>query len=267
MQEKRQLTSKNVDYADYVLTMIEEIEKTMDIQPHVVINRMDPYALSDEILSFQRSLQRRQYRVRERYLIDGYPDDLSMVLSEDGFGQDDHIPLTKNLILVVSAASNSGKTSTCLGQIYQDTLIGLDSGYAKFETFPIRNLAIDHPVNLAYEAVMVSSDDQNVLDQYHMDVYSLESVSSKKDVDGFQLIVDMTDHAVAPTNGLRNYQSPTDVSINMSASAITDDAVVSLASIQEIERRRDRYKDLEDDSAVKKCDDLLVKAQLYCDSK
>jgi len=136
-------------------------------------------------------------------------------LSEDGFGQDDHIPLMKNLVLVLGAASNSGKMSTCLGQIYQDTLIGLNSGYAKFETFPIWNLPLDHPVNLAYEAATADIGDYNVVDQYHMDAYGVESVNYNRDVDAFQLILDMAEHVVSPTNKLRTYQSPTDMCVNM----------------------------------------------------
>jgi len=267
MQGNRQLGDKNVPYADYVLAMVDEIEKTLDIQPHVVINKMDPYALSDEILSFQRSLQRKQYRVRERYLIDWYPDDLSLVLSEDWFGQDDHIPLMKNLVLVVGAASNSGKMSTCLGQIYQDTLIGLDSGYAKFETFPIWNLPLDHPVNLAYEAATADIGDYNLMDQYHMDAYGVESVNYNRDISAFQLILDMSEHVVSPTNKLRTYQSPTDMCVNTAGSAITDDKVVCQAAMEEIIRRKQRYTDMKDISAAKKCDTLLQKAKEYCSAK
>lgn len=267
MQENRQLGNENVPYADYVLAMIEEIEKTLDIQPHVVINKMDPYALSDEILSFQRSLQRKQYRVRERYLIDWYPDDLSLVLSEDWFGQDDHIPLMKNLVLVVGAASNSGKMSTCLGQIYQDTLIWLDSGYAKFETFPIWNLPLDHPVNLAYEAATADIGDYNVIDQYHMDAYGVESINYNRDVSAFQLILDMAEHVVPPTNKLRSYQSPTDMCVNTAWSSITDDKIVCVAAVEEIMRRKDRYAQMKDTAAAKKCDALLKKAQEYCSAK
>lgn len=123
----RQLANQDGDYVTTVLSMIQAIEKQTGMKPHIVMNNMDPYSSPDAVLHFQRSLQKQQYRVWERYLIDGYPEDIDFILSEDGFGQDDHIPLTKELILVTGAASNSGKLSTCLGQLYQDALIDIES--------------------------------------------------------------------------------------------------------------------------------------------
>lgn len=110
----RQLSSEDINYVDYVMDMIVAIEKETTMRPHIVLNMLDPYSTPDEVVEFQRMLQRQQYRVWERYAIDGYPDDVEHILSEDGFGQDDHIPLTKNLILVTGAASSSGKMSTCM---------------------------------------------------------------------------------------------------------------------------------------------------------
>jgi len=192
----RQLANQDEDYVTTVLSMIQAIEQQTGMKPHVVMNNMDPYSTPEAVLDFQRSLQKQHYRVWERYLIDGYPEEVDFILSEDGFGQDDHIPLTKELILVTGAASNSGKLSTCLGQIYQDELIGIESGYAKYETFPVWNLPLDHPVNLAYEAATADIGDYNVLDNYHDEAYGIESVNYNRDVDAFELLSQLAEQFV-----------------------------------------------------------------------
>jgi uncharacterized protein (UPF0371 family) len=237
----RQLANQHQDYVTTVLSMIQAIEKATGMKPHVVMNNMDPYSSPESVLDFQRSLQKQQYRVWERYLIDGYPEDIDFILSEDGFGQDDHIPLTKELILVTGAASNSGKLSTCLGQIYQDELIGIESGYAKYETFPVWNLPLEHPVNLAYEAATADIGDYNVLDHYHDEAYGIESVNYNRDVEAFELLQKLAEEFVGSGNAMRKYKSPTDMGINTVGAAITDDKVVCLASLEEIGRRKEWY--------------------------
>lgn len=263
----RQLTSTGEDYVSTVLTMINDIQTQTSMKPHVVINNMDPYASPASVMDFEKSLQKQGYKVWERYLIDGYPDDVDTVLSEDGFGQDDHIPLTKELILVTGAASNSGKLSTCLGQIYQDELIGIESGYAKYETFPVWNFSIDHPVNLAYEAATADIGDYNMLDHYHQEAYSIESVNYNRDVEAFELLQKLADEFVSPSNAIRSYKSPTDMGINTVGSAIMDDSLVCLACLEEIERRKYWYIDMGLQDAAKKCEELLAKAKEYCQSK
>ena len=240
----RKLDSDGSDYIDVVLQMIAAIEEQTGMKPHIVMNNMDPYSSPDEVLVFQQDLQRKQYKVWERYVIDGYPDDSDMVLSEDGFGQDDHIPLTKELILVTGAASNSGKLSTCLGQIYQDELIGIESGYAKYETFPVWNLPLEHPINLAYEAATADIGDYNVMDDYHADAYGLEAVNYNRDMDAFVLLEKLAEEFVSPGNAIRQYKSPTDMGINKVLSGITDDKKVCQACIDEIVRRKDWYVDM-----------------------
>ncbi|HCB52142.1 TPA: hypothetical protein DEP21_06340 [Patescibacteria group bacterium] len=151
----RQLTNQDIDYKTQVQNAIKRIEIELGIKPHIVINNIDVQTSFDKILEFEQDFQRKNYRVWERYKITGYPHNTKSILSESGFGNDDHIPLTKNLILVTGPASNSGKMSTCLGQIYNDHQIDIESGYAKYETFPVRNLPLEHPINLAYEAATV----------------------------------------------------------------------------------------------------------------
>lgn len=151
----RQLSNETISYHDYVQTLIKRIEVEIGVKPNIVINNIDIQNNFDLILDFEKEFQRKSYKVRERYKISGYPHSTKSILSENGFGNDDHIPLQKNLILVTGAASNSGKMSTCLGQIYNDHQIGIESGYAKYETFPIWNIPLQHPINLAYEAATV----------------------------------------------------------------------------------------------------------------
>lgn len=265
----RQLSNQDEDYVTTVLSMIQAIEKQTGMKPHVVMNNMDPYSSPDAVLDFQRNLQKQQYRVWERYLIDGYPEDTDFILSEDGFGQDDHIPLTKELILVTGAASNSGKLSTCLGQIYQDELIDIESGYAKYETFPVWNLPLEHPVNLAYEAATADIGDYNVLDHYHDEAYGIESVNYNRDVDAFELLSQLAEQFVWSGNAMRKYKSPTDMGINTVGAAITDDKVVCLACLEEIQRRKERYSQMWSSykDAVERCEKLEKYAREYCLNK
>lgn len=151
----RQLTNEDISYANQVRSLIKRIEVETGVRPQVVVNNIDIQNNFDLILAFEKDFQRKGYKVWERYKITGYPHSTRSILSDHGFGNDDHIPLQKNLILVTGAASNSGKMSTCLGQIFNDHQIGLESTYAKYETFPIWNIALDHPINLAYEAATV----------------------------------------------------------------------------------------------------------------
>lgn len=134
-----------------------------------------------------------------------------MILSEDGFGNDDHIPLTKNLVLVTGAASSSGKMSTCLGQIYNDHQIDIKSGYAKYETFPIRNIALEHPVNLAYEAATVDIGDGNMMDSYHKKAYGQDAVNYNRDMEAFEIVMSIAKKIVTHKNYMVKYQSPTDM--------------------------------------------------------
>ncbi len=268
----RQLSNQNVSYKDYVYQLIRNIEKNIWIKPHIVINNIDVGNMFDVILEFEKDFQRKQYRVRERYKITWYPHNMDTILSEDGFGNDDHIPLTKNLVLVTGAASSSWKMSTCLGQIYLDHGIDIKSWYAKYETFPVRNIALEHPINLAYEAATVDIGDYNMMDEYHKKAYGQDSVNYNRDVEAFEIVMSIAKKIVNHKNYMVKYQSPTDMWISCAGMAITDDAVVSLASLHEIERRKVWYQEMVDRKEGKqewteKCDELYTKAKKYCDDK
>ena len=268
----RQLSNKNVDYKEYVYQMIRNIEKNIWIKPHIVINNIDVLNMFDVILEFEKDFQRKQYRVRERYKINWYPHNTDIILSEDWFGNDDHIPLTKNLVLVTWAASSSGKMSTCLGQIYLDHQIDIKSGYAKYETFPIWNIALEHPINLAYEAATVDIGDYNMMDSYHKKAYGQDSVNYNRDVEAFEIVMSIAKKIVNHKNYMVKYQSPTDMGINCAGMAITDDEIVSIASLGEIARRKAWYQEIIDrwegkQEWTKRCDDIYTKAKKYCEDK
>lgn len=268
----RQLSNENISYSKYVENMVRIIERNVGIKPHIVINKIDVGSMFDIVLDFEHKFQRLGFRVWERYKINWYPHATDLVLSDTGFGNDDHIPLTKNLILVTWAASNSGKMSTCLGQIYLDKQIDITSGYAKYETFPIWNLPLNHPVNLAYEAATADIWDYNCLDTYHQSAYSHEAVNYNRDVDGFEIVSEIARKIVNHKNYMVKYKSPTDMGISCAGFCISDDEVVSIASLQEIQRRKTWYQEIVDrwegeQSWVDKCDELEKKALEYCNSK
>lgn len=270
--QDRQLSNEDISYKDYVTRMIRGIEMGTGIKPHIVINKIDISSMYDMILEFEKEFQRKNYRVRERYKMMGYPHNMKSILSEDGFGADDHIPLTKNLILVTWAASNSGKMSTCLWQIYNDHEIGIESGYAKYETFPIRNLPLEHPINLAYEAATADIGDYNMLDPYYKEAYKKDSVNYNRDVEAFEIVMNIAKHIVTKESFMNTYKSPTDMGISNAGFAITNDEICSVASLQEIRRRKERYRQVitrgeGDESRIIKCDTLETKCLDYIKEK
>lgn len=268
----RQLTNQNIDYKTQVQNLIKRIEIEIGIKPHLVINNIDVQDNFDLILDFEKDFQRKNYKVWERYKINGYPHNTQSILSDNGFGNDDHIPLTKNLILVTGAASNSGKLSTCLGQIYNDHQIGIESGYAKYETFPIWNIALNHPVNLAYEAATADIWDYNMIDTYHQKTYWVDSVNYNRDVEAFEVIMGIVKKVVAWTNYMTKYKSPTDMWINQAGFCITDEEMVCVTSLEEIRRREIWYQEMLDrkEGDVKRidmCDEIEKKCLEYIKGK
>lgn len=239
----RQLKNTEESYQKSIFDMLKEIEKNLKIKPIVMINRCRRSA-NEEVESFIAQLRSKKYEVYKRYYIAGYPENVKEILSEDGFGKDDYVPLDKKLVLVTGAASNSGKLSTCLGQVFHDNQNGLISGYAKYELFPIWNLPLDHPVNLAYEASTVDIGDYNVVDKDHMSSYKMKSTNYNRDVEAFKILKRIADKFVDESNYIRKYQSPTDMGISMAGFAITDDNLVCLASLAEIQRRIQWYQEI-----------------------
>ncbi len=182
---------------------------------------------------FKERLTNLGIDVYTHYIIDNYPGDISNIVSEKGFGKNEYIKTTKPLVVVTAPGPGSGKMATCLSQLYHDQKRGIRAGYAKFETFPIWNLSLKHPINLAYEAATADLNDINMIDPYHLENYGETVVSYNRDVEIFPVLKAMFEMIY----GTSPYNSPTDMGVNMAGFCISDDQVCRNASKQEIIRR------------------------------
>lgn len=183
--------------------------------------------------AFQERLEGMGLRVYHHYPIPNYPADIPGIVSPQGYGRNDYIETTRELVVVTAPGPGSGKLATCLSQLYHEHQRGIQAGYAKFETFPIWNLPLNHPVNLAYEAATADLNDVNLIDPFHLDAYGVTTVNYNRDVEAFPVLVAMFEKIL----GRCPYQSPTDMGVNMAGYCITDDNVVRAAARQEILRR------------------------------
>ena len=187
---------------------------------------------------FKNKLERRGVRVHTHRYTKGYPTDVDVIVSDEGYGANDRIETHKPLVVVTGPGPGSGKLATCLSQLYHDHKAGVGAGYAKFETFPIWNIPLKHPVNIAYEAATADLRDFNLIDPFHLEAYGKTSVNYNRDVEVFPVLRRILERI---TGGKALYQSPTDMGVNRAGFAITDDAVVRDAARQEIIRRFFRY--------------------------
>lgn len=183
--------------------------------------------------TFMRKLKHMDIPVFKQYKIDGYPYDLEKVVSPAGLGKNEYIKTNKPIVVVTAPGPGSGKMACCMSQLYHDKLHGINSGYAKYETFPVWNLSLKHPVNLAYEAATVDLLDENLEDPYHLKVYGKSVVNYNRDILAFPLVKDL----LSRINGYCPYQSPTDMGVNMVGFAIDNDKAACEASKAEIIRR------------------------------
>ena len=183
--------------------------------------------------AFQSRLEGMGIRVYHHYDIAGYPSDTAHVVSPEGFGKNDYIETSRSLVVVTAPGPGSGKLATCLSQLYHEHIRGNTAGYAKFETFPIWNLSINHPVNLAYEAATADLNDVNMIDPFHMDAYGVTTVNYNRDVEAFPVLVAIFKKIL----GDCPYKSPTDMGVNRVGNCIVDDEAARYASRQEIIRR------------------------------
>jgi len=179
---------QDVSFAEYLETRLMVIERTFGVKPVLVINNIDIANMFDLVLNFERRFQKKQYRVFERYKILGYPYNMKSMLSETGFDEDDHIPLFKNLVLVMGPNGNSGKFSTCLGQMYLDSNIWLKSWYAKFSVLPVANLPLDHAINVAYQEKIKDSGRELQLDENFKQKTWKDFVITNKDQENFEIL-------------------------------------------------------------------------------
>lgn len=196
----------------------------------VVLNK---YTEQHSAILFQQRLENLGIRVYHHYLIPGYPTNVPFIVSDEGYGKNDYIETTRPLVVVTAPGPGSGKMSTCLSQLYHEHKRGVNAGYAKYETFPIWNLPLDHPVNLAYEAATADLNDINMIDPYHLKAYGKTTVNYNRDVEIFPVLNAM----FMKIYGKSPYASPTDMGVNMAGNCIIDDDVCREASHQEMIRR------------------------------
>ncbi len=208
------------------------------------------------VRAFQARLEGLGVRVYHHYDIPGYPSNIAHIVSDEGYGKNDYIETTRELVVVTAPGPGSGKLATCLSQLYHEHKRGIQAGYAKFETFPIWNLPLNHPVNLAYEAATADLNDVNMIDPFHLEAYGKTTVNYNRDVEAFPVLVAMFEKIL----GKCPYKSPTDMGVNMVGNCITDDAVVCEASRQEIVRRY--YTALCDQKRGKATESQIMKLEL-----
>ncbi|MBP0973074.1 MAG: DUF1846 domain-containing protein [Oscillospiraceae bacterium] len=196
----------------------------------VVLTRYDNQPTAD---AFQNRLEQLGIRVYHHYAIKGYPSNLSLIMSDEGYGRNEYIETSRRLVVVTAPGPGSGKMATCLSQIYHEHKRGINAGYAKFETFPIWNLPLRHPVNIAYEAATSDLNDVNMIDPFHLEAYGETTVNYNRDVEIFPVLNAMFERIL----GESPYKSPTDMGVNMAGNCIFDDDAVSAAAKEEIIRR------------------------------
>lgn len=214
------------------------------------------YSGQPSAAAFEQKLSSLGVRVYRHYTIENYPTDIPLIVSENGYGKNDYIETTRSLVVVTAPGPGSGKMAVCLSQLYHEHLRGISAGYAKFETFPIWNLPLKHPVNLAYEAATADLNDVNMIDPFHLEAYGETAVNYNRDVEIFPVLSTIFERIY----GQSPYKSPTDMGVNMVGNCIFDDEAVKEASRQEVIRRY--YKALVAQRDGENVQDELFKLQL-----
>ena len=237
-----------ISYDDDVLRLIDVFRELGFYVGSVVITQYAGQAAAD---SFIKRLTNLGVRCYKHYPIAGYPSNVSHIVSDEGLGRNDYIETSRSVVVVTAPGPGSGKMATCLSQLYHENKRGIRAGYAKYETFPIWNLPLKHPVNLAYEAATADLNDVNMIDPFHLEAYGQTTVNYNRDVEIFPVLATMFEKI----QGKCPYRSPTDMGVNMAGFAIVDDGACQEASRMEILRRY--YAGLVD-RAKGKCDDSVV---------
>ena len=223
-----------ITYDTDVLRLIDSFEERGLFVGSVVITKYSGQTSAD---LFKQRLIKLGIKVYTLYMIPGYPNNVSHIVSDEGFGKNDYIETSRPLVVITAPGPGSGKMATCLSQLYHEYKHGVKAGYAKFETFPIWNIPLKHPVNLAYEAATADLNDVNMIDPFHLEAYGKTTVNYNRDIEIFPVLNAMFELIA----GESPYKSPTDMGVNMAGNCIVDDEACRYASNMEIIRRYYKY--------------------------
>lgn len=259
-----------ITYDIATLKLIDDLRKwSLDVLA-VLITRFNS---QPSAVIFKNKLERRGVKVYTHGLIKGYPTDVETIVSDDGFGKNEYIETKNPIVIVTAPGPGSGKLATCFSQLYHDHKRGINSGYAKFETFPIWNLPLKHPVNIAYESATADIQDFNLVDPFHLSAYNETAINYNRDVESFPLLLRILKKIIGEESNLPVYKSPTDMGVNRAGFGIVDDEIVKEAAKQETIRRYFRYnceymQGIENEKTVERAkglmEELILKPEDRC---
>ena len=252
----------------YDVEVLRLIDAFREIGLYVGSVTITQYANQPAADTFKKHLENLGIKVFLHYPIDGYPSNIPLIVSEEGYGKNDYIETTRPLVVITAPGPGSGKMATCLSQLYHEHLRGVKAGYAKFETFPIWNLPLKHPVNLAYEAATADLNDINMIDPFHLEAYGKTTVNYNRDVEIFPVLNAIFEKIL----GVSPYKSPTDMGVNMAGNCIINNDAAIKASLDEIVRRYyqacvDYEKGQTESFAIDKIKMIMSQANVASDSR
>lgn len=258
IENSKKIGDSNISYEMEVFRLIDDLRDYNLHVNSVVITRYDERPLTD---TFIRKLKRRNIKTYKHRATKGYPADVDVVVSEEGYGKNPYIPTSKKIVVVTAPGPGSGKLGTCLCQLYHEFAQGKKASYSKFETFPVWNMPLKHPLNVAYEAATADLKDINLIDSFHMDAYNKVTVNYNRDIESFPLLKKILEKITGQDS---IYKSPTDMGVNRLSCGIVDDEVVKDASKQEVVRR---YLLSKTDYVKGNCDiDVVDRLKIIMDS-
>jgi uncharacterized protein (UPF0371 family) len=266
IEKKKMRADFGITYDSDALKLIDDLSELGVVVRAVVITR---YEEQPAATAFKNRLENRGIRVYTHRFTRGYPTDVDVIVSDAGYGANEHIITEKPIVVVTGPGPGSGKLATCLSQLFHDHRTGLNAGYAKFETFPIWNLPLKHPVNTAYEAATAEMKDVNQIDHFHLEAYNERTVNYNRDIEAFPLLRRIIERITGEGSF---YKSPTDMGVNRAGFGIIDDEIVREAGKQEVVRRYFRYAcehamGLVDRDAVQRIEMLMNNLDLRLESR
>lgn len=249
IEKNKKRADLGITYDEDVLRLRSEFQNRGFMVGSVVITH---YNGQPAAIAFKQRLERSNIKTYCHYLIEGYPHDVKLIASDNGFGKNDYVKTERPLVIVTAPGPGSGKMAVCLSQLYNENKHGVRAGYAKFETFPVWNLPLKHPVNIAYEAATADLNDVNMIDPFHLEAYNKIAVNYNRDIEIFPVLNALFEGIY----GENPYKSPTDMGVNMVGFCISDDKVCCEASKNEIIRR---YYAATNKLALGACNDAEIK--------